>query len=117
MRRNLHVKATPVSLFCCNSMTKIHREEHNLKVNDSINWIIIIVKHSFSIVIERAAKMESKKPECTNASLMIFKDEEKQLSESLYRNLHVMQRFYEPTTEFQSVFEPVNSTKIVFVIR
>lgn len=47
-------------------------------------------------------------------TLMQYKDEEKELSESLYRNLHVMQRFYEPTTEFLLVFEPVNCTVCFF---
>lgn len=40
-------------------------------------------------------------------TLMHYKDEERELSESLHRNLHVMQRFYEPTPEFLLVFEQV----------
>lgn len=36
-----------------------------------------------------------------------YKDEEKQLSESLYRNLHVMLRFHEPTKEFIKIFDQV----------
>lgn len=48
--------------------------------------------------------------EGANSTLMKFKDEEKELMESLYRNLHVMQRFHEPTPEFIHVFDPVNST-------
>lgn len=50
----------------------------------------------------------SSKMESTNVPLEKYRDEEKQLSESLFRNLHVMQRFHEPTTEFLQVFEPVS---------
>lgn len=45
--------------------------------------------------------------ESSNSTLTNYKEEEKQLSESLYRNLHVMQRFYEPSPDFLLVVEPV----------
>lgn len=45
----------------------------------------------------------------TSLFLTNFKAEEKQLSESLYRNLHVMTRFHEPTNEFLQIFEPVST--------
>lgn len=39
--------------------------------------------------------------------LVNYKDDEKLMSESLYRNLHVLARFHEPSADFRSVFHPV----------
>lgn len=49
------------------------------------------------------------KSESTNPTLVNYKDEEKLMSESLYRNLHVLCRFNEPSAEFMLHFQPVRS--------
>lgn len=57
----------------------------------------------------------------TSSSVLInYKDEERQMSESLYRNLHVLTRFHEPSAEFLLYFNPVNNDRkfdcFVFVL-
>ncbi|KAJ6601548.1 Augmin complex subunit dgt6 [Pseudolycoriella hygida] len=46
------------------------------------------------------------KVESSSSTLSNYKDKERQLSESLFRNLHVMQRYHEPSPEFLQIFEP-----------
>ncbi|XP_037050674.1 uncharacterized protein LOC119084702 [Bradysia coprophila] len=61
----------------------------------------------------------SNKSESTNPALVNYKDEEKLMSESLYRNLHVLCRFYEPSAEFLLIFQPhmfIKSNPKAFIV-